>query len=148
MLSRAALLTVLALSACRQNDDPAGAEDLLEQVEQQSYRSWARAPGYENRRASSAPHGNQVEIFVNDAVAGALAGEPGLAEWPVGSIVVKDGYTDDGDLDLIAIMEKREGGWYWAEYDGEGAVLYSGEPDVCTDCHGSGSDFVRAFALP
>ena len=144
-----ALPAVLALGfvACRENDDPMGAESLLEQVQADDYRSWQRAPGYEERRASDAPHSDNVEIFVNDVVAGALA-TPGVTEWPVGSIIVKDGYTDDGELALVALMEKQDGGWYWAEYDGEGTALYSGKPGICTDCHGSGSDFVRAFALP
>jgi hypothetical protein len=142
----AALL--LLLSACRENDDPVGADDLLDKVQADDYRSWQRAPGYESRVGSDAPHSDAVEIFVNDVVAGALAAGPGTPEWPVGSVIVKDGYTDDGELDLIAIMEKRDGGWYWAEYSEDGTALYSGEPGICTDCHASGSDFVRAFSLP
>jgi hypothetical protein len=134
-------------SACRQNDDPAGAEELLAQVQQEDYRSWEPAPGYEERQPSTAPHGGNSEIFVNDVMAEALEMD-GLTEWPEGSIVAKDGYTDDGDLDVIALMEKRGDGWYWAEYSGEGEVLFSGAPTICTDCHGSGSDFVRAFAFP
>ncbi|NUO50335.1 MAG: hypothetical protein HOV80_15885 [Polyangiaceae bacterium] len=142
-----AVLALLFL-ACRENDDPAGAGDLLDQVQADNYRSWQRAPGYESRVVSDAPHSDAVEIFVNDVVAGALAAEPGAIGWPVGSIVVKDGYTEDGELDLIAIMEKRDAGWYWAEYSEDGTALYSGEPGICTDCHTSGSDFVRAFSLP
>lgn len=138
----------LLLLACRENDDPAGAVDLLDQVQADDYRSWQRAPGYESRVASDAPHSDAVEIFVNDVVAHALAAAPGAKEWPVGSIVVKDGYTEGGELDLVAIMEKREGGWYWAEYDEDGTADYSGEPSICTDCHAPGSDFVRAFSLP
>lgn len=134
--------------ACRENDDPQGAEDLLQRLQEEGYRSWVRAPGYEGRTPSTAPHSDQVEIFVNDVVAGALAAEPGATEWPVGSVIVKDGYTESGELDLTAVMEKREDGWYWAEYDGEGTALYSGAPAICTDCHASGSDFVRAFSLP
>lgn len=142
----AASLVLLATS-CRENDDPEGAEDLLQRVQDEDYRAWARAPGYEARTPSQAPHSEEVEIFVNEVVAGALA-QPGIDEWPVGSIVVKDGYTEAGDLELTAVMEKREGGWYWAEYDGEGTALYSGAPSICTDCHASGADFVRAFPLP
>lgn len=146
-LSRGLLCLALLCASCRQNDDPTGADEVLARVQADEYRSWARAPGYEARVPSSAPHSDNVEIFVNDVVEAALASD-GLTEWPVGSIIVKDGTSDEGDLELIALMEKREDGWYWAEYDGSGAALYSGDVDVCVDCHASGGDFVRAFALP
>jgi hypothetical protein len=145
---RPAIALLLLLAACRENDDPEGAGELLDQVQADEYRSWQRAPGYESRVASNAPHSDAVEIFVNDVVAGVLAEGSGPTEWPIGSIIVKDGYTEAGELDLIAIMEKRESGWYWAEYSEDGTVLYSGAPSICTDCHAPGSDFVRAFPLP
>lgn len=137
----------VAVVACRQNDDISGAEELLAQVQSEDYRSWSRAPGYAERRPTSAPHSDNVEIFINDVVGSALD-DADLVEWPVGSIVAKDGYDDDGALQLISLMEKREDGWYWAEYDAEGTPLYSGKPGICLDCHESGSDYVRAFPLP
>lgn len=147
----AASLVIAALGvakACRQNDDPAAAEELLARVEADDYRSWARAPGHDARTPSAAPHSQNVEIFVNDVVAQALGGEP-ASEWPVGSIIAKDGYADSGELELVALMEKREEGWFWAEYDADGAPLYSGtEVGICVDCHDAGGDFVRAFPLP
>jgi hypothetical protein len=148
-IGRAGLFASLVVAAsCRQNDDPAAAEEALARVQDADYRSWTRAPGYASRQPSAAPHSDEVEIFVNDVVEDALAGPEGTVEWPVGSIIVKDGYTTDGTLELIALMEKTESGWFWAEYDGAGEPLYSGTPDVCLDCHDSGSDGVRAFALP
>lgn len=45
-------------------------------------------------------------------------------------------------------MQKREAGWYWAEFDAAGDVSYSGAPRLCIDCHASGADAVRAFDLP
>lgn len=139
-------LTAL-LVACGDNQDDAGARALLERVRAEEYRSWDRAPGYERRRESDAPHSDAVDIYVNDLVAEVLAlGEP-TERWPEGAIIVKDGF-DGSKLEIIAIMEKRSGGWYWAEYDDDGDPDYSGKPDVCTDCHDGGSDFVRAFALP
>ena len=142
-----ARLLVLLLAACRQNDEPVDAEALLSQVEDADYRSWARAPSYPERTPSSAPHSDEVEIFVNDVVEAALAEGVG-AEWPIGSIIVKDGYTSEGELALTALMEKRESGWFWAEYDAEGTALYSGAPGICTDCHEPGADYVRAFGFP
>jgi hypothetical protein len=140
-------LVLVALAACRQNDSPDEAAELLERVRAEDYASWQRAPGYDSRTPSDAPHSDQVEIFVNDVLGAALAEEEVATEWPEGSIIVKDGYTDDGELALVAIMEKRASGWFWAEYDADDAPLYSGVPDVCVDCHDSGSDFVRAFGF-
>jgi hypothetical protein len=136
---------LLSLAACRQNDEPDDAVDTLARA--QDYRTWARAPGYETRQPAESPHSDQVEIFVNPVVEAALADAAGATEWPVGSVVVKDGYADSGDLELVALMERRDDGWFWAEYDASGEPLYSGSPDICVDCHDSGSDFVRAFSL-
>jgi hypothetical protein len=132
---------------CGDNQDDAGARRLLERVRDENYRGWERPPGWESRRASSAPHGDAVDIYVNEVIEEALVvGEP-LSRWPRGSVIVKDGW-DGSDLELIAIMEKRGDGWYWAEYDDAGDPVYSGHPDTCIDCHRDGSDHVRAFRLP
>jgi len=137
----------LALLACGDNQDPEGAAQLWRDLHRLEYRSFQRAPGYAQRTASRAPHGGSVSIYVNDVVADALAaGEP-LEAWPEGSLIVKDGF-DGSDLELVAAMEKRQDGWFWAEWDDEGDPDYSGTPRLCTDCHQSGDDFVRAFDLP
>jgi hypothetical protein len=139
-------LACLAM-ACGDNQDDAGARHALANAEDQGYRGWDRAPGFPGRTPSDAPHGGSVDIYVNDVIADALAvGEP-LKSWPLGAVIVKDGW-DGSDLELIALMEKRSDGWFYAEYDDEGDPIYSGHPDVCIDCHARGSDFVRAFRLP
>lgn len=141
------VLCVLVVAGCTDDQDPEGATELYQRLQDADYRSWQRAPGYDERRGSSAPHGDAVDLYVNDVVAGALAAGAPLDSWPEGSLIVKDGWDGD-DLEVIAAMEKRDGRWYWAEWDGEGASLYSGEPEVCIDCHASGDDYVRAFGLP
>ena len=134
-------------AGCGDNQDDAGARRLLARVREERYRSWDRAPGWPSRRETSAPHGNTVDIYVNEVVTDALAiGEP-LRHWPKDSIVVKDGW-DGSELEIIAIMEKRSDAWFWAEFDDDGDPDYSGRPDVCIDCHRDGSDFVLAFRLP
>ena len=138
---------LLLVAGCVDNQDDAGARRLLAQVRADHYRSWDRAPGFDSRQKSNAPHSDAVDIYINDVIAEVLAiGEP-RDTWPEGSIVVKDGF-DGGDLDIIAIMEKRDDGWYWAEYDNDGDPDYSGHPDLCIDCHRSGSDSMRGFGLP
>ncbi len=138
---------VLWLVACGDDQDPAGAERLWQSIHADAYRSWQRPPGYEERRRSNAAHGGRVDIYVNAIVADALtSGEP-IESWPIGSRIVKDGF-DDADFELVAAMEKRDDGWFWAEWDNEGDASYSGKPELCRDCHRSGDDFVRAFAFP
>jgi hypothetical protein len=136
-----------ATLGCGDNQDDAGARALLARVKADEYRTWDRAPGYEARRDSDAPHSEAVDIYVNDVLAQVLALGEHDGRWPEGSIIVKDGF-DGSELELTAVMEKRSDGWYWAEYDAKGNPDYSGHPDVCVDCHESGSDFVRAFRLP
>jgi len=146
-LRPALLLAAVTLAACGGgNQDPAGADAFWTSIHADDYRGWARAPGYETRQPTAAPHGDSVDIYVNDVVAAALAGGP-ITAWPEGSRIVKDAYDGDA-VTAVAAIEKRQGGWYWAEWSADGEAKFSGAPSVCTDCHGSGSDFVRAFTLP
>lgn len=141
------LLAVVALAACR-NQDEAGAEALWDEVHDADYQAtWARAPGFPGRTPSSASHGDFVDIYINDVLVEALASGEKLTAWPEGSVIVKDGFTGEHPR-LVAIMEKREGGWFWAEYEPTGEVDFSGEPRVCTKCHDAGADYVRAFGFP
>lgn len=148
MANRGWMVTGLFLVAgCGDNQDDAGARRLLQEVRADDYRSWARAPGYETRRSSNAPHSDAVDIYINPLVQATLEEGADVQSWPTGSVIVKDGFSGSS-LDLIAIMEKRTDGWYWAEYDDDGDPDYSGKPEICIDCHASGSDSVRAFGLP
>ena len=155
LLVRPALLAV-ALAAC---DGETGFtrvadHELLTQVQQDRYREWARAPKHEMRLPTSAPHGQQVEIFINAPVVDALANADGLGRtaWPEGSIAVLEGYVDGVTTELgqVAIMQKRHGVWYWEQYQGEDLEQprFSGRPDVCLGCHNTGQDFTRSFGLP
>jgi hypothetical protein len=140
-------VVLLGVLSCGDNQDDAGARALLARVKKEAYRSWDRPAGWETRRKSAAPHGDAVDIYVNDVVVEALLTPNASRLWPEGSLIVKEGY-DDGELDLVAIMEKRSDGWYFAEYDSDGDPSYSGHPDTCIDCHKQGNDYVRAFNLP
>ncbi|MFO0611430.1 MAG: hypothetical protein U0414_02495 [Polyangiaceae bacterium] len=135
-------------AGCRSNAEPEEASALLAQVKADGYTMWARAPGFDSRKPSDAPHGDAVEIFVNPIVADALTSQQAIAAWPDGSIIVKDGYDDEGTHVLTSILEKRGAEWFWAEYDEDDEPVYSGSPGVCRACHESGADFVRAFGFP
>jgi hypothetical protein len=146
-MGRAAIAMFL-LTACGRGD----ARQLLESLQDDDYRSYRRAPGWETPRVeSSAPHSNFVDIYIDDTLADALDEGTPLDRWPDGSIIVKDGWTrqSGGDLAIIAVMEKRGDAWFFAEYKGNGRVLYAGENDrVCVGCHDGDNDRVLAFDLP
>jgi hypothetical protein len=108
-LELAALLALFSLVACGDNQDDAGARDLLARVRADQYRIWDRAPGFEQRKSSNAPHSDAVDIYVNDIVAEVLALREHDGKWPLGAIIVKDGFAGS-DLELTAIMEKRADG--------------------------------------
>lgn len=143
----APLALAACIAACGDDQAPGEAQALWQRIHDENYRSWERAPGYEARRDSDAPHSDAVDIYVNEVVAGVLAaGEP-AASWPDGSLIVKDGF-DGSEHEIVAAMEKRGGTWFWAEWNAEGESIFSGNPSTCTDCHQVGSDMVRAFGLP
>ena len=140
------LVGALLSLGCGDDQDPDGAAELWTRIHAENYRSWARAPGYEARRDSNAAHGDAVDIYIDNTVSLAL-GAPSLTVWPMGSLIVKDGF-DNGDFELVAAMEKRESGWFWVEWNTKGEASYSGKPSLCIDCHEGGADSVRAFPLP
>jgi hypothetical protein len=147
LAGQVALPLFAGAAGCNEDDDPVGARALWEKIHAEGYRSFRRAPGYDSRKPARAPHGKEVEIYVNKTIADVLDGGMALAAWPEGALIVKDGW--DGDrLHIVAAMEKRPGGWFWVEWDGGGGSKYSGKPDTCTGCHSAGADFVRAFPLP
>jgi hypothetical protein len=128
--------------------DGDGGRQLLTRVQAEGYRDWSHAPGWETRKPSmKGGHGGQLDIYVNDTFAAAItAGEP-VRTWPIGSTIVKEVWMSD-TLRYIDILDKRSDGWYWDELDADGTILAAGHPDGCTNCHGSGVDYVRAFDLP
>jgi len=139
-------ISIAFLSACGDNQDPTGVVEFWQRLQQENYRAWERAPGWETRKGST--HADGADVYVNDVVKAALDAGPPLAAWPIGSLIVKDGW-DGNEFDIVAAMEKRaDNEWYWAEWYGDGTAFFSGKPPKCIGCHSSGADFVRAFGFP
>ena len=139
------------LSGCgNNNQSPTEARALWERINTEDYRNFSRAPGYETTQPSFAPHGKSVDIYVNDVVQNALEAGETITSWPVGSLIVKDGFNADGELEIVAVMDKLDTGWFYAEWIGLDSIDadYSGQPAVCVNCHASGADEVRAFGFP
>jgi hypothetical protein len=139
----AVLAPLLTASACRENAEEAEAEALRDKLGQ-SYLQWARVPGFEQRRASSTAHGKQVDVYWNDQAVRSAGARPFEAMAP-GSTMVKEAYLD-GRLKNLAVMEKRYDGWFWAEWEPAGDVLFSGRPGLCIDCHRRGDDYLRTIS--
>ena len=117
------------------------------------YTKWARPKNREERQPIIAPHGDFVDIYINEVVARDLAMvlEDGLPAWSEGATIVLAGYDmmEGGTLQQVALMQKRNGAWQWEQYDDASEEpRYSGRPDVCVGCHSAGEDFVRSFKLP
>jgi len=150
-LVRGALgLGLVLLGGCRENTEPERAKALWEEVTAAGYRGWARPANYPTRTPSHTLHGAKVDIFVNAPLAAAEDSTVKLSAWPDGSIIVKDSYSPN-DLSLTAVMKKEAGVWFWAEYDKDGEVLFSGQPKICTNCHGpreKWADWTYSLDLP
>jgi len=145
---RLAALTIMVvgLTSCGDNQDSEGAAALWSRLQSSGYRTtYPRPAGYEQRKPSKTAHGDEVEIFVNTVARDTLQRSPPPTTMPVGALIVKDIYKR-GTLELVAAMEKRFDGWYWAEWDSSGRALYSGRPGLCIDCHRRGEDFIRALS--
>lgn len=146
LLRRVFLATLLSTVGCARDDqDPEGARELFDRIEGR-YSSWVRPVRWEGRRESG-PHSDEIDLFVNPVVANAIVAGSSLEAWPVGSILVIDEWDDDKPS-AVAAMEKRDDGWFWAEWLPDGESLYSGKPSLCIECHSAGNDFVRSLALP
>ncbi len=154
------LLAVVFTPSCGGKDEghhgESSAEDieeagqLLTAMQANDYRTFDRAPGWENaHQAASTPHhGEFVDIYVNDVLGAALQ-SGAQAPGPGGSVVIKDGWSDAAGTQAFQISILRKDGtdsWFGAEYSASGEVLEAGRNfEECNGCHKSGADYVLAF---
>jgi hypothetical protein len=129
--------------------DVATAQELLAQLHSANYRTFARAPGWPSRRSGTTQHhGAYLDVYVNSALEAAVTAN-GTAPWPIGSIIVKDGWGDAAGTQafmLSAARKDAQGVWFGAEYSPSGAVLSAGHNFAeCQGCHGPAKDFTLSF---
>jgi hypothetical protein len=118
---------------------------LFERVLVNEYHNWRVAPGYQTPQPTEGPHGEDVQIFLNDEAADAR--EEAAEQWPDGSIIVKDIYVDHS-IAGVAIMEKRDGHWYWGEWTSDGEMIAEGRRiQACEECHSQGTDGTLAVRI-
>jgi len=63
-----------------------------------------------------------------------------LRDYPVGAVVIKEATRSDAAAPwLVAVADKRDGAWAWAEYTrnfpDEPFLRIPASESVCTDCH-------------
>lgn len=112
--------------------------------EESNYLNYSFMPGQEGLLPGQSPHGVLHKIFVNKPLLDGLPAKTGVV--PYGSIIVKENYTTDEELDKLTIMAKikgynsEAGDWFWAAIKRDGTVLAEGVPMGCLSCHSGVKD--------
>lgn len=103
------------------------------------YHTYSYMPGQEGLKPGQSPHGVLHKIFANKIL---LDGIPTKTDSvPYGSIIVKENYNSDEELDKLTVMVKvkgynpEAGDWFWAALKTDGTVLAEGTPEGCLSCH-------------
>jgi hypothetical protein len=118
---------------------------LWEYLQQEKYReNWRMWPGKSAFYSGTEPHGSLLTTYVNQTAHAAIEAKAGSL--PIGSIVVKENYSQQKALQGITVMHKVEGfnpeggDWFWAKYGADGNAEASGKVDMCIQCHGTKKD--------
>src|SRR6056297_2376616 len=108
-------------------------------TEENPYTNYEYWPGHEGMQPGQAPHGPYHKVFVNRTLIEALPAESQTA--PHGTLIVKENYNTDEQLNAITVMAKvkqfapDDGNWFWANYAPDGTVKVSGQVSSCIECH-------------
>ncbi len=109
-------------------------------IENSNYRlTWRLWPGTTENRASAAPHGATVSIWVNEIAYNAIQSRSG--KMPAGAFVIKENFMTDRTLAALTVMYKSTGfdpansDWYWLQQRADGTAAAEGRVQGCTTCH-------------
>ena len=162
-----AIVVTFALS-CKKDQAPIANPAPEETTDANLYETVKSSTGYTYYRnndsikvsSNATAHSPWFRVRFNTIAKAALTDNgklPAGAEFPAGSIIVKEMYgSQQGGLRLLAVMQKNKNhkqansGWLWNEYEADGKVFYSinEKGSGCAGCHGSGDrDKVRTFEL-
>lgn len=139
-------LFCIGLSACQKQSEEVGsptfkAKELWSEID--GFKSWPSPQGWEGYQESDSVHGDYVKNYINTVA------QNNIKEIPVGSILVKEGYSDENDdsLRAITVMKKVANNnslesWFSVRFNknGKPTKINSG----CMKCHGDaeGEDFI------
>lgn len=114
------------------------------------YKTWKFWPDFAGMQAGHSPHGPKVRVFVNK-----IALKADKKPLPPGSMEVKEGYNEAGQMTSITVMYKvkdynpKAGDWFWVKYTPQGQARPFGKPKGCIRCHGvkADNDYVLVHGL-
>ncbi len=151
----AVAVTLVVASSCRSAALPAAAGvDLYAHItDEDDYRQWRLWPEKGELYPGQEPHGAFLTTYVNDRAHSAIAGKKGAI--PARSIIVKENYDADKNLDSLTVMYKvagynpEDGDWFWAKYQPDGTIDLEGKLAGCIECHGKmrDNDFIYTSDL-
>ncbi|MDA0525291.1 cytochrome P460 family protein [Methanococcoides alaskense] len=121
------------------------AAELYEQITQEdNYKEWGIWPGFVELSEGKDIHGELITIYVSDNAFTAIEDKEDVM--PDGSIIVKEGYNPDEELERVLVMYKvkdydpENNDWFWALYSPQGEVTTEGKVAGCIDCHSANED--------
>ena len=137
-------LTLFACASLGSTEEQAMGASLQDSIE--GYQAWDAPPDFDGWVDGSTVHGKFVRFYMNSI----MAQDP--ANPPLGSIIVKEGFSkqDEDSLSALTVMQKVEGyelesdGWFFARYSPSGKMTHAGVPSGCVDCHfdAEGDDYL------
>jgi hypothetical protein len=145
-----ALTTVFIVCAYSESQMPnADPDELWNYITKESpYSNWKGWPDHKGMQPEDTPNSpflnglrGRHKVYVNDQAFNSK--KPPVKN---GGIVVKEIYSTDKKLKIIAVMYKIKdynpdaGDWFWAQYDTKGKADKFGKPKGCIQCHGPGED--------
>ncbi len=126
-------------------------EKLWDWLQKAQYKNWGPLPGVTaDAYRGEEPHGAALRLYANRVAAGKSS------ELPLGSILVKENYSEDAQTLMgITVMyrakgfDPEHGDWFWAKYEADGRVSQmngmpvAGRVGMCIECHSGagGKDF-------
>jgi hypothetical protein len=133
--------------------EPTGA-NLWELIKKDDYANrWKRWPGTSSFEPAHESHGALSTTYIGIPVFMAIARKEGRL--PDNSIIVKENYSPDKQLNSITVMWKQRaynpagGNWFWATYAPDGKIEAEGKIDTCIQCHGKNesNDYIMTSPL-
>lgn len=109
-------------------------------IEENNYKDWKLWPGTTQFSNGTEPHGELVTVYVSDRAYSAIDNKSEVM--PNGSLIVKENYNPDRELQGLSLMYKVEGydavhnDWFWAVFGPDGNINAEGQVEACNNCHG------------